>query len=201
MGVRAAHICYTGRMQQNSDDNQPLSNTPQPPEQPQPLYQAEPSQQPTEQAAYEFSWQSVEYIHRPKGAGWIVGLVIVALALGAFAYWLHAWTFIALILVMTIAFGVVAYRHPRTLHFKLSQTAVEIDGQVYPLSRFRSYGLLLEEDLFTLVLVPVKRFRPSITLFFHEAEAQQIVGIMSSHLPKEDIHVQWIENLLHSVGF
>src|SRR6266568_8338779 len=79
-------------------------------------------------------WEAAEYVHHPKGVGWIAGLIATALLLVAFAVWLHAWTFVVLIIVMAVAFGIIAFRPPKLLHYKLDGQGITVSGQFYALS-------------------------------------------------------------------
>jgi hypothetical protein len=146
-------------------------------------------------------WDAVEYVHKPKGAAWIVGLVIVALLLAIFALWLHAWTFVALIIVMAIAFGVIAFRSPKTIHYKLDSQGITVGNQFYPLTAFRAFGMLVDGDLYSAMLIPLKRMMPSISVFFTEQQGEAIVDILGAQLPMEEIREEPMERLMKYLRF
>ncbi|HXH26662.1 MAG TPA: hypothetical protein VNG90_02105 [Candidatus Acidoferrum sp.] len=148
-----------------------------------------------------YEWDVAEYIHHPKGMGWIVGLVLIAALFSALAVWLHAWTFLALVVVMAIAFGIIAFRPPRMMHYRLTPETIEVNGQSYNLGSFRSYGMISEGDFHTVMLVPAKRFAASISVFFNDEHGSEVVTRLAPRLPVEPIHEDLVEHLMRYLRF
>jgi hypothetical protein len=123
--------------------------------------------------------------------------VLIAIAF----FWTHSWTFIALLVVMAVATGVYAKRPPRTLHYVLSERGVRIDATEYHYSDFRAFGILEDEVSYSVVLIPVKRFMPAITLFFDQPQGEQIVDILGSRLPMEELHHDFIDIMTRRLRF
>jgi hypothetical protein len=146
-------------------------------------------------------WEASEYIHRSKDATWIIGFgIIVAIILGV-ALWLQAWTFAALVVVMAAAMGVFAFRKPKVKKYALSHHGLQIDDRVYHLSDFRSFGVLAEEAFFSIMLIPTKRFMPAVTVYFAQEDGEQIVGILSTHLPLEELQPDPIDAIMRRLHF
>ena len=74
------------------------------------------------------TWEASEYIHNEKSALWIMALLTAAAVLVLVAIFLiKSWTFVALIIVMTIALIVMARRPPRIINYALSVTSLRIE--------------------------------------------------------------------------
>ena len=195
--------------QDQNEDNQPLYRAESTPDSSFSGYdltqQGQPPAQPAAPQAVDevlLEWQAAEYVHHDKGAGWYLGLIAITTVLIAVAFfWTHSWTFIALLVVMAIATGVYARRPPRTLHYALSKHGIRIDATEYHYSDFRAFGILRDEASYSVVLIPVKRFMPAVTLFFDQPQGEQIVDILGARLPMEELHHDIIDVLTRRLRF
>jgi hypothetical protein len=150
----------------------------------------------------DLSWEASEYIHHAKSFMWFVGYAAIMLVLLAIAYFLtHAWTFVILVVVMAVAIGVFATRPPRTLHYALTNTGIQIENSGYHYSDFRAFGIINDGALYSIMLIPVKRFMPAVNIYFAEADGEKIVDILGSRLPMEELHLDAIDQLMRRLRF
>jgi len=156
-------------------------------------------------AAYDgndvISWEASEYVHNDKGSAWLIGLIVVLVIFVGAALFFQQWSFAAIILVMGIAFGVFAFRLPRTLSYKLDDDGVEIDGKLYPYNDFRAFAILEDGAFFTMTLIPIRRFSPAISIYFAETDGERIVDVVGDHLPMEHIEPDLIDTLMRRLRF
>lgn len=158
-----------------------------------------------EQPAYDTSevaqWEASEYIHRSKDAGWVIGFSIIVIAIIAASVYFQAWTFTALTVAMAIALGVFAFRTPKTKQYVLTHQSLKIDEHEYRLADFKAFGVLAEDAFFSIMLIPVKRFMPAVTMYFAHEDGEKIVGILSTHLPLQEIEPDPIDALMRRLHF
>ena len=147
------------------------------------------------------SWEASEYIHRSKDFSWKIIFGIVVLIGVGLAIWAQAWTFAALVVAMGIAMGVFAFRQPKVKRYTLTHEHLQIDEHTYPLAEFRSFGVLAEDAFYSIMLIPTKRFMPAISVYFAQEDGEQIVDILSSHLPLEDIEPDIIDTIMRRLHF
>jgi hypothetical protein len=147
------------------------------------------------------SWDASEYAEVEKNAIWVICFLAVALAIFGAAIWLAAWTFAVVIVVMTVAMGVFAFRKPQILHYELTNSGIIIDNKEHNYNEFRTFGVLPEDDSFTMVLIPVQRFMPSTNIYFPAENGEKIVDIVGSHLPLQDMKRDPIDSLMHILRF
>lgn len=147
------------------------------------------------------TWEASEYIHNDKGGGWLISLIVVVLLAAGIAVWFGAWTFVVLILVMGVAFGVFAFRRPHTLTYSLTNEGIHIADKMYPYSDFRAFGILEDGAFYTMTFIPVRRFSPALSVYFAEADGEKIVDIVGDHLPMQDIQPDAIDNFMRRLRF
>lgn len=124
-------------------------------------------------------WRAIEYLQHTKSAMWYVVFAVVVVALMAIAIFvMQAVTFALLLPVMAGALMVYSHRPPRELSYVLSEKGLYINDQLHPIEEFKGFGVMQHEALNSLVLIPVKRFRPSLTVFFPTDVGEQIVDTL-----------------------
>ncbi len=147
------------------------------------------------------SWQASEYLQRNKDTMWIVIFGCVALAFLALAVWLQSWTFVAMILAGTVAIGFFAFSKPRTLQYSIDHDGITVGQKDYVFTDFRAFGVRDEEAFYSVLLLPVKRLMPAVRMYFAEENGEDIVDILSEHLPMEELPPDVFENFMRRIHF
>lgn len=142
------------------------------------------------------NWEASESISHEHDGPWFIGFISIFLVLGGISVWLQQWTFTILLVIMAIALIVYIRRAPRVLRYSLSGNGLHIDQKFHGFDEFRSFGILQEGELFSIMLMPTKRFGQSLTIYFSESEGEKIVDILGAYLPMEDMHLDIIDTLL-----
>lgn len=135
------------------------------------------------------SWTANEYVDLPKGVIWYGAAVAVVLALIAVdIFFLKSYTFSVLLVVMAVALFIYSSRPPRSIQYTLSgRQGLYVGEKLYHLSEFRSFGLIDDDGHHSIMLIPVKRFAPGVSVYFPEEAGEQIVDILGQRLPMETI--------------
>ena len=148
------------------------------------------------------SWQASEYVQHDKDGMWFAVLGFVAVALLGLDYVLiRSWTFALLIVVMAVGVGVMARRAPRILSYSLSSASLQIDDKHINLRDFRAFGVLQEESMYSIRLIPKKRFMPAVNVFFPPEYGEKIVDAVGLTLPLEHIEHDFVDNLAQKIRF
>ena len=150
----------------------------------------------SKQAQTDISWEAEEYIVRDKTAWWYVGLVAVGLVFSGIAVLLQWWSFLAVVVLSVIALLIYAMRPPRVLRYSLSNKGLSEGDKLYKYSDFKAFGLLHEGSHFAIVLTPRKRFSPRVTVFFPEAQGEEIVDAFGARLPMEEVKLDMLDKLI-----
>ncbi len=93
------------------------------------------------------------------------------------------------------------YAPPRTLHYTVSSQGIKIDEKIYGYHDFKAFGILEEGPLYSIVLLPVKRFMPSVNIYFPREYGEEIVDHLGGVLPMEDLQLDMIDTLVRKLRF
>lgn len=148
------------------------------------------------------SWQASEFIHHEKDGAWfLVLLAVAAVLLAVDIFVVKSWTFGVLIVVMALAVVIVGRRPPRTLNYSLSSQSLQIDDKAFSFHDFRAFGIIQEGALYSVRLIPNKRFMPMVSLYFPAEQGEQIVDLLGSVLPMEHIERDPIDKIVEKIRF
>jgi hypothetical protein len=158
-------------------------------------------EQPTSLPQLEpIQWRAVEYIQQNKQPVWYLGFAGVVVVLMVLAIWLmQAWTFAVLILVMAAALLVYSHRPPRELTYVLSEKGLYINDQLHPMGEFKSFGVVKSEQINSLMLIPIKRFRPGLSVYFPSEVGEQVVDLMGAYLPMQDLKLDFFDTIVQKL--
>lgn len=143
------------------------------------------------------SWDAEEYIIRSHNAWWYVALVLVTLGLSTLAIWLQGWTFLILIILSAITVLVSNLRPPRKLHYKLDDEGLTEGAKLYKYEDFKAFGILKEENHFSAILIPRKRFGLQVKVYFPGNSGEAIVDQLGAKLPMEEVKLDMLDKIVN----
>ena len=145
-------------------------------------------------------WQAQEYIQHDKGMLWFVAFAAAFIALLAIAIFLiKSITFIILVPVMAISLFVYVNRPPRVLDYTLSRKGLHINDILYPFSDFKGFGVVHDGKEFSVLLLPVKRFKPGVSVYFPEESGVAIVDMLGVRLPMQELHLDIVDRIIRKL--
>lgn len=188
-------------MQPDQQDNTPEMYTPEPDD------QLTPNPEPIKPNASPRSdndpvhWSAEEYIHNDKTGLWFVMFALVALAFIALdIFFIKSYTFSILVIVMAIAVIIYTRRPPRTIDYTLSgNQGLYIGERLYHFSEFKSFGLINDQGQHSIMLIPVKRFSPGVSVYFPAESGEKIVDILGARLPMENLKLDAIDIIVRKL--
>lgn len=147
------------------------------------------------------TWTAQEYVHLDKSPIWFVLFVVIVLAFIALdIFILKSYTFSALVVVMAIAVIIYTRRPPRMLTYALSmQQGLYVSERLYHLDDFKAFGLIKDGEHNSIMLIPLKRFSPGVSVYFPEEAGERIVDILGQRLPMEDLKLDIIDVLVRKL--
>lgn len=148
------------------------------------------------------SWTASEFIYNHKTTGWYAALCVVTILVGAGIYFVtRDYITTGMIAVAGVLFGVIASRKPRELEYQIDDAGIHIGEKLYPFSGFKSFSLMQEGGIESIWLMPLKRFMPSISLYFAPEDKDKIVDSLSGALPVQPRQLDPLDKLIHKIGF
>lgn len=156
--------------------------------------------QPDDNEAQHVRWQATEYIQREKDGLWFVAFVIVTLGLMAVAIFLiRSVTFAILIPVMATALLTYTHRPPRLLSYTLSGKGLHVNDHLYSFAEFKAFGVIHDGGEYSIMLVPIKRFRPGVTVYFPEEVGEALVDMLGTRLPMRELHLDVVDKIIRKL--
>lgn len=148
------------------------------------------------------SWTSSEFIAHDKSVGWYALLGLGALILAALVYLLTKDKIsTAVIIVVGIIFGIFAGRKPREITYKLDSDGLTMASKFYDYNVFKSFSVVAEGASSSIVLLPLKRFMPQLTIYFEPKDEDGIVNLLMNYLPMENRQVDVVDRFMHRIKF
>lgn len=145
-------------------------------------------------------WTATEYVHRHKNALWFILFGLATIGMIAFAILvISSITFAILIPVMATALLVYAYRPPRELVYMISNYGVHANDHLYPFMDFKAFAVVHGDDEYSVMLLPTKRFRPGVSIYFPEEYGERIVDTLAARLPMEQFHIDLVDRIIRAL--
>ena len=143
------------------------------------------------------TWQAEEYIVRNHNFWWYVGLFIVAAGLFALAIIFQGWTFLILIILSVITIMIYSLRPPRKINYLLNNKGLTEENRLHSYEDFRAFGILKEDEHYSAILIPKKRFGLQVKIYFPEGSGEKIVDQLGNHLPMEEVKPDFLDKIVN----
>ena len=148
------------------------------------------------------AWTASEYIDHKQGASWYLMLMLATIVLAAVIYLLTKDIFAVVITALLgLIVGIFAHRTPKQRTYELDDSGLKIDGKFYPYHNFKSFSVIQEGPLVSLELISIKRFMPTISVYFSPNDQEKIISVIQDHLAYEQRRLEAVERLSRSLRF
>lgn len=150
----------------------------------------------------QIEWTALEFEERPKSFVWYFYLAIVVAVVAILVYLASKDYFgTGLVVVIGLLFAFSASRKPRKLNYRLSANGINIAGRARHFSSFKAFWLSMDAAEPSFSLLPLKRFVPTLKIFFDGADLDKISKILSDNLPLTEPRLDPIDRFLQKIHF
>jgi hypothetical protein len=141
-------------------------------------------------------WTASEAIDHQRGFWWYFVVSLIAALIVGLSIWLKQWTTggLALIILVTIIF--IGRKPVRQINYTLTGEGLFVEDKLRPYSEFRAFGVRQDGPLWSIVLIPVKRFGMSTTMFITEDQGEKIVDAIGRVLPMENVQPDLVDRVI-----
>ncbi len=148
------------------------------------------------------SWTASEFIAHDKADSWYIKLAVGALLLAALVYLLtRDLVSVIVIAIFAAIFGFFAARKPRVLNYALDNDGLHIGNKFYAYTDFKSFSVIDEGGIGAIWLMPLKRFMPSLTIYFAPDDEDKIITALTAYLPFEERDADMVERMMRRMRF
>jgi hypothetical protein len=148
------------------------------------------------------AWTASEFIAHEKTSTWFMSLAGVATVLTVLIFVItRSVISSAAVIVGALLFGVYGAREPRELDYRLDESGLSAGDKHFPYSHFRSFTIIEDGAFRCIDFMPLKRFSPMITVYFHPDDEGMIVAMLGDYLPHQERQQDLVESLMRHVRF
>jgi len=166
---------------------------------------AEPTVVPRAPAAEDddsITWTASEFIAHTKSTSWYLLLSVAAIVVAAIIFLITRDKITTVVvLVAALALGVYGARKPRELAYGLHPGGVSIADKFYGYENFRSFAVVDEGGLSSIVFVPMKRFGQLLTIYFDPNDEPAITDMLADRLPLEVREHDMLDRFMKRIRF
>lgn len=154
----------------------------------------------TQDVPPDATWSASEFIAHEKSPFWYIALVAIT-AIVVAAVYLFTKDIIAVIALGFVGalFGFLAAHKPRVLNYAVSARGLTIDRKFYPYSEFKSFGIVQEGAFSSIVFMPMRRFMPTLTIYYPPESEEQVVSALSQYLPFAPASHDFVDQLMRRI--
>lgn len=147
-------------------------------------------------------WQASEFIDHEKDKNWFLILGLGAVAMCVVVYFVSKSIFSAAVVAMAaIAFGITAKQKPRTMKYVLSPHEIKVGDKRYRYDDFKSFSIIQEGALWSIILLPTKRFMPSLTIYFDHNDGEKIFDTLAAQMPNQEKTLDSVDRFMKRIRF
>ena len=148
------------------------------------------------------SWTASEFIDHKRGVSWYLMLASGAVVLAGLVYVITKDRFAtAVIIVVGLIVGSTAHWKPKQVEYQISPEGLQVGDKQYSYGQFKTFSIVHESQLSSLVFHPLKRFMPPLSIFFDEDNEEKITAVVGKHLPLEERPPDRIDRLSRRLRF
>lgn len=147
-------------------------------------------------------WEAPEHTYFEKTNDWYASVIMIVGALLAVEFLLNNFILIALTVIGTIAFLLLAARKPAMMHVEITKTGVRTGNTLFPFSSLDGFAIAEYFHETRLLLESNRRLMPLIVIPIpDEFEVDDIRELLAQVLPEKELHESLPHLLLEQLGF
>lgn len=157
---------------------------------------------PAQESENTVSWTASEYIAHQKDALWYLAFSAGTLLFAALVYLVTRDVVpTGVIIICAVLLGIMGARKPRVLSYSIDGRGITIANKFYSYADFKSFGVIDEGGVSSIVFSPLKRFMPDLSVYIDKDDEERIAHAISDYLPFEERDHDLLERLMSRLRF
>ncbi len=146
------------------------------------------------------TWSAYEYPPRKSGSDKYWALGILTLALLTVAGLLENFLFGVLIVLSALLILLYSLKRPLHVTFEIHDAGIVVHQQFYPFRELKAFWILHTETP-RLLLQSNHFLSPLVSIPLEGVRTEEIVALLTPHLPEEELHESLAVQLFERMGF
>lgn len=148
------------------------------------------------------SWTASEYVAHQKTTGWYVALGCGSAVMTLLVFIITRSLLSGFVVALScMALGIFAARQPQTKKYAITEEGIVCGDKGYPYSLFKSYSIVDEDAISCIWLRPLKRFMPTVVMYYGPDDEEKIVDMLDNFLPQEDRQHDVVDRISRRIRF
>ena len=148
------------------------------------------------------SWAISESIFQEKSFFWYATLVGGTLIFTALVYLLTKDKITALVIILSAAvLAFYASRRPHEVEYRMDEVGLTVGGRQFDYSGFKSFSVSEEVNATLIVLLPLKRFMPALSVYCKQEDQAKILAKLADHMPIENHHEDIVDRFMRKIRY
>lgn len=147
-------------------------------------------------------WTASEFINHEKSSGWYLRLAVAAVAVAVGLFLITGDIITSAVVLVGAAFlGFYGARKPRQLRYRLDNHGISIGEKHFAYGEFRSFSVIPEGAFSSIMLMPLKRFAPTLSIYYAPEHEDEIAAVLSQQLPYQERQPDAVDRLMRKIRF
>jgi hypothetical protein len=162
-----------------------------------------PQPQPSQDLDNRVDWTASEYVAHDKNIGWYSVAVLATLLIAVLVYFItgKSWFSALMMLIGGGVFVAAAARPPKVLNYSVDERSLVIGSKIYMLSNFKSFSVIEEGPIQSILLIPLERFMPGLTVYYDPKDETRITTVLGASLPYEERQAPFVDKMMRKIRF
>ena len=148
-----------------------------------------------------YSWTALEFGRTDRRPAWYLWAILIATALGAYLVYRQDWLRLAVLVMVAITTGLTLRMRPREFEHRLTDQGVGVGKKFYPYKDFSGFAILISPEGAKLVLSPVRKLGPALSLQLGGADVEKIRAVLSEYLEEKEMDEDLLDRMNRALKF
>ena len=131
-----------------------------------------------------FSWQTKEFEHYEKGAGWYLTLTLIGLMIIAYEIWLRDYFAAVTILILLVIVHFFARQIPREITAEITDKGVRLNKAFFPYHNLKRFWIVDHDRASQVQLETTAYLNKTVIILLSGQNPDQIAKILRQYLPE-----------------
>lgn len=128
-------------------------------------------------------WEAPQHEHHTHTKRWYAGATLFVLLCLAYAFWMDAWTFMVVIVLMSVVYTIAHRKTETNVRMRIWEKGYALNNEFVDWKDCIGYWMLQTPTNTTLTIAHKKSFTPYAKILLASQDPQEIHGVMDRFLP------------------